>query len=251
LGLFFSAATLLAIACAYWPKSPRQVVPPLAAPLALASSSTLAGWATAGLEQPLLALGLAVALALTVNDLDTGRMAPARCHLLGLALALMAWTRPDGALLAGTLLLPWALLRPAARNRMRQAAIAALWPTAAVVAQLLFRAVYYHDFVPSSARAKVALTATRLSGGVDYVHRGAVAHMALLTAAIAALVLVASAAVRSRRLVLIVVPCVAWTTYFSLAATFFPPPPTARWRPSSSMRVAPAHGSVRRNRCPS
>jgi arabinofuranosyltransferase len=199
------ACAVVALAALTWSARPRalaEVPATFAAPLALATASPFAVWATAGLEQPLLAAALAAALALARDD-------DRRPHALGAALALLCWTRPDGALLAAAVGVGWWVRRP---ERGPDARVVAAWPAAAVLAQHLFRGLYYGAMVPNTAKAKLAFTAERLADGGDYAASAAAALWPLLLFVPVALA-AALAARRGRDAWLYALPFVAWTAY--------------------------------------
>ncbi len=135
------------------------------AALCLALTGPLAAWAVGGLEQALLALLLAWALIAA----DTLIVAPheAKRWSAAVPLAALCLTRPDSPVLVlGVLLGVWGALGP---RGLKHALVIGLWAAAAVVTQLIFRLAYYGEWVPNSARAKVAFTAERIVTGVIYV----------------------------------------------------------------------------------
>lgn len=131
-------------------------------------SGPTAVWAVGGLEQALLAALLSLALprayAILEHPRDAGRTT------LGVLLGLICWTRPDGPLFAvavGT-----AVLLSGGSKHWRR-----LWPVFAIVAgfflaQLLFRLGYYNDWVPNTARVKIAVSTVRVHQGWSYVAGG-------------------------------------------------------------------------------
>jgi hypothetical protein len=168
----------------------------------------VAAWTVGGLEQPLVAALLAWPLALLIPVDRVGR---GRALAAGALLGLLCLTRPDAALLAGAVVLALGWL-----GQRRAALVAAIGPAVAVGGQLAFRLAYYGDWLPNSARAKVAFTTTRIASGADYLAGGAVALAPLLAAALICMV----AATRDRALrrpaLLAGLPLVWWLLYLAV-----------------------------------
>jgi arabinofuranosyltransferase len=162
----------------------------------IVATPAMAVWSIGGLEQPLLAALLAVALgALATNSasaaaepfvvtpsLGVSENARARNWRLAVAcFALLALTRPDGALFAAAAALA-ILFTDAPRKRLSRAARLALPTALAWGAQLVFRRLYYQDWLPNSAYAKLAFTSIRLREGAHYLSQ-AVTSMPILAVA--------------------------------------------------------------------
>ena len=223
LGLACALLTFLALALAFRPRTAREGLASMAGLCALATASPFVVWTTAGLEQPLLAAGLAVALALAGTNLDSTAVPSFRRHALGAALFLLCWTRPDGALLAGTILIAWVFLRRKSEDRLRAPLLVAAWPIAAVLSQLLFRIAYYHAIVPNTARAKLGFTSVRVGQGLVYAKEGTLALWPLLAFALVALVLAFVPAKGPRKFGLFALPCTLWLAYITcIGGDIFP-----------------------------
>jgi hypothetical protein len=184
------------------------------AALSLALAGPVAAWTIGGLEQPLLIALLAWACA-TADPLFDREHAPSfrGSALPSLFLGLLCWTRPDGPLFAAA----FCAALFAARGVDRRTARAALWllvfPALCVAAQLVFRRVYYDDWVPNTYYAKSAYSLARVRKGLDYV-AGSLRPLASswLIAALALFACVAGARARLR----LALPCIAlviWTAY--------------------------------------
>ncbi|MBL9077260.1 MAG: hypothetical protein JNL08_07150 [Planctomycetes bacterium] len=188
-GLALCAAAAVLATLAFSRLLPRQLPAQLALLLVPAQAS-FALWAIGGLETPLVMLCVAWAmLGLTAAFAAAGG-APDRRWLAfaGAALALLAWTRPDGPL--------WAAIAAAVvgwlarRDRPVRALVALLLlPTAAVVAQLTFRLAYYGEWIPNTGHAKVSPLAVCLQGGWHYLLSAGVALRSLLLPALLGLLL--------------------------------------------------------------
>lgn len=153
--------------------------------LAVALTGAAAVWAIGGLEQPLVALLLALAVVSArplAEDVPSARLA-----LPAGALGLLCLTRPDGALLAGLVGLGLLLARGPSRPSLGLVLRLGLPSIAAVAGQLAFRLAYYGDHLPNTARAKLALTAERLASGWSYVSEGATWLWPLVALALCAL----------------------------------------------------------------
>jgi arabinofuranosyltransferase len=178
---------------------------------AVALSGPIAVWAVGGLEQPFVALFLAAALLFCRALLEgsTAARSWAACSLAALCLS-----RPDGPLLTAAIIVGFLLARGvsigALAARLRDAFGLGLPSGIAVLGQLAFRLLYYRDWVPNTARAKLALTPERLASGRDYLWHGLESAWPLL--AIAVVGLIAGRAFK-RTLLVVWVPLVLWSAY--------------------------------------
>lgn len=164
LGLMCVVAAMAAVVVAARPTRVRDGLPALIGVGLLAATDAIAVWSIGGLEPP---LGVALLCWGSVAALRALESPTRRWLLLAaLSFGLACWTRPDSLL--------WGLgaavgLVLADRKRgIRPAAAITLGVMAFVAAQLAFRLVYYHDYVPNTAYAKVALTERRLAEGLGY-----------------------------------------------------------------------------------
>lgn len=131
----------------------------------LALSGPLAVWAVGGLEQAFIALFLALALVEAARCIESSSISqPWRCAL---PLAALCLTRPDSPVLVVGLLA--GLLSALGWRALPRVLIIGVMAATAVGAQLAFRLAYYGEWVPNSARAKLALSVDRLIHGVIYV----------------------------------------------------------------------------------
>lgn len=173
--------------------------------LALAVASPMAAWLIGGLEQPMVAGLLALGVLLTRPLAESRPDAPV--WPAATALALLCLTRPDGPLLVALVALGLLLARGPSRESLWLAIRLGLPGLAATAAQLVFRLAYYGDYVPNTARAKLALSADRLEAGWSYVAGGAVWMWPTVGLALLCLW-------RPRRcLFLVAVPLVGWLAY--------------------------------------
>lgn len=131
--------------------------------LFFALAGPVAVWAIGGLEQPFVAAGLAWTLALWARA--GPQPSPRAALIAGLPLVVVCLSRPDGPLFTAVLasFLVW--------GRAWRAAAAFVVPTAVAVAgQLVFRLVYYGEWVPNTARLKAA--DSRLGEGLTWMGQG-------------------------------------------------------------------------------
>lgn len=126
-----------------------------------AASLPFAVWAIGGLEMPLFCLLL---LSAYVAALSTQN----QTHLIGVFLAAATLTRADGIICAAAFGVCLFLQRRQAFRPLTPLA----YVMAAFVGQVLFRYLYYGDFVPNTAYAKVAFSLDRLAQGAHYTAQG-------------------------------------------------------------------------------
>jgi hypothetical protein len=222
LGLAGHAAVICAIVRIAVVESTAGALALLAIVLAFALAGPIDAWAIGGLEQPLLVALLAWAVALCLPALDDAPR-PSAMVGPGLLLGLVCLTRPDGILLGGGLCLG---ILVAGRSRAALVAAVALAAPqiAALGAQLVFRRLYYDDWVPNTAHAKLAFTLPRLALGLDYVIRGSVRLLGIFVPAVVAVVAaVRGGPARRRRVIAIATPLVLWLGYVAvIGGDFFP-----------------------------
>lgn len=204
LGIGTTIATFAALTFLRWPmagRSPRgSVVQDLTAHvpvLVLAMLPPTSLWAIGGLETPLALLltttgfaatGAVLAARHREHEQPAGAVPPRNTAIVaGVSFALLAWTRPDGPL-AGCLAaaIVW-LAGPA--PRLRLAGWVAGPMLAAIAIQVTFRLIYYGDYVPNTAHAKVGTSAGTIALGLDYLQSSANVLFALLVPATVGLVL--------------------------------------------------------------
>jgi len=197
-------------------------LPPALALGFFALSAPVAAWAVGGLEQPLVAalLGLAVVGCYRLLDAESGtvpifaqrkwdcplpksaRYTSARLKdvlLASIPLGLLCLTRPDGPLFTAAAFFAIvaarrAWQRPAEGLRL---SLLAVVPALFWLGQLLFRLGYYGEPVPNTALVKLAPSAHHFVGGAKYVARGLVALAPL--SLVAGVLLLGSLAARRTR----------------------------------------------------
>ncbi|MDI9547577.1 MAG: hypothetical protein QM346_08230 [Chloroflexota bacterium] len=180
--------------------------------LFLALSAPVAVWAIGGLEQPLIAALLAWAMVFTFRVAD--RTHESRYfYLASFCFGLLSITRPDGPIFAVATVAALVLGNRFSRKSLSHAAKLLLFPALFIAGQLLFRLVYYRDWIPNTARVKISPSDTHLVDGVRYVAGGFMALSPLSWCAVAALIaLVAVKRTRIHGLVL-AFNAVLWAAY--------------------------------------
>jgi len=222
MGVLSSFATIGAIVHAHPPRRFVDVLPVLTAACLFAISGPVAVWSIGGLEQPLVGAQLAWALVLTYPLLDDE---PRRHAWLApsILLSLLCWTRADGALFTAAIAGGLVLARGITRVSLSLAARLVALPIVAVAADIAFRLLYYHDWLPNSAYAKVAFTASRLHTGLDYVGSGLAWLAPLVVPGIVGLAVAWRDTAGARRARLLAVALVVWIAYVAtIGGDIFP-----------------------------
>jgi arabinofuranosyltransferase len=177
---------LLAIACVGLEPRRRGVFLPrlVVGGVLLVATVPVAIAAVAGVEQGLVA-GL-VALSLRLLERSAFATDERRPWLAGIPLALLALVRADGVLLALGLVAGAACLPAPSQASLRRAALQAIPAAVAFAAHLVFRIVYYGDWLPASARQTEP---SRVSSGLELAGNGYASAGMLVLLAIVATVL--------------------------------------------------------------
>ncbi len=151
----------------------RAIWLPLAATLLFLSlNSSLAVWSIAGLETPLVAALLAVSVAQMISILETD--SSKERLLLSFTLALLCITRPDGPMFTVACLfmlagIDW--LRSG--NPLKAKTLVLLvFPSIFTASQLIFRILYYREFLPNIALVKIAPSKLHALSGWWYLRDG-------------------------------------------------------------------------------
>ncbi len=213
LGLVCSAGTVVALGAPY-----RSTSAVIAACFGAAFAAPLAVWATAGLEQPLLAACLSAAVALAVSVVQDGAWQRGRRLWLGASLGLLSITRPDGALLAAAILSAVAITGTPRRTAVVVVLVAGALAASFVLAQIVFRIAYYGEIVPNTAFAKIAFGSARLQNGIQVLSRAGWPLCPFWMTGIGGLWLAARDPERRSAAHIIGLPLFAWCLYVLLVA---------------------------------
>lgn len=185
------------------------------AALALALSGPLAVWSIGGLEQPL----VAALLAWATVEASAALTDPGRGWRVGAPLALLCLTRPDGPLFVAVFAAGITVQHRALRPALRLVAL----PIGAVLGQLIFRRLYYADWLPNTAYMKASWSADRLADGLAYVGDGFWTLLPMLGLALLGVLAGWSDRARRGRVLLAGAAALAWTGYVaSVGGDIFP-----------------------------
>lgn len=211
--------------------------------LGVGLTGIVAVWAIGGLEHPLLAALVASGCAWTLHNLRGTSEAALTTRAWigpGVLFGLASWTRPDGALFAVTVAAALVCVPSTFRRRTRAVGVLLGITAAFMLTQLAFRLGYYGEWVPNTARAKLAWTPQRLEQGWDHVLAGYAGLWPLVLVAMSGLWPVLRDAGTRLRVLVPLSGAVAWSVYLiAIGGDFFP-----AWRHFAPIVVLLAFTSV-------
>jgi hypothetical protein len=214
LGVLATLATMMVVA---WAQKGRTRLAYIASISVLAFASPVAVWTMGGMEQPMvglwLALGIYHCLPLVAEAVDES--SSRRPALAGFFFGLLALSRPDGVLFGTTVAVVLLTVGLPRAGRLRTLLRFCLPLAGFFLAQLLFRLLYYGDFIPNTGRAKIAFTSAHALGGSYYVWTGMVALRAFFLLAIAGMVVCVRGNGKAR-VGLLAAPMAVWFGYIVL-----------------------------------
>ncbi|MGI8770732.1 MAG: ArnT family glycosyltransferase [Acidobacteriaceae bacterium] len=170
LGITCTALGIAAVAAQVFRDYPAKIrfVSALIGCGALVLSGPVDVWALGGLEQPMLAAFIAWAAYFGLRWVSTTRPASRDTLAMGLLLGFAVITRADAALFTAAFYCGAAVADGVrVRSFISRARLLPI-PVAFFLGQLLFRRLYYHDWLPNTAYVKVAFTLHRLRTGLKY-----------------------------------------------------------------------------------
>jgi len=212
LGVSSAIAMIAGVVYAFPPRSWSQSLPAFAAAMFIALAGPIGLWAVAGLEGCLVGALLAWAIVL-LRPLVEGSSTGWRSIVLpGIPLALLCLTRPDGPLLV-VAICGFLLARARSREAVFRSIAVGVLPGLVTLGQIGFRLAYYGDWLPNTARAKVAFTAARLEDGLECVASAGFSSYALWIPATLALYVAWRDEARRSRILLLVTLLAVWTAY--------------------------------------
>lgn len=137
---------------------------------ALVLSSTFSMWALGGLEQPLLACLLAWAAYRMLPWLQEERPQTGPAISIGLLLGFAVITRADAALFTAAFFAAAVIAdKISTRSFLSRSRILPI-PIVFFLGQLVFRRIYYREWLPNTAFVKIAFTMHRIRSGASYVY---------------------------------------------------------------------------------
>ncbi|HEY6723701.1 MAG TPA: hypothetical protein VI197_06695 [Polyangiaceae bacterium] len=216
----------IAFSCAPTSFRDRRLAAAAVGVLGIALTGIVGVWSIGGLEHPLLAALVSAGSAWTLHNLRSRPEAALTARAWvgpGVLFGLAGWTRPDGALFAATVATTLVCV-PSMFRRPARAVAVLLGITAAFgLAQLAFRLGYYGEWVPNTARAKLAWTPQRLKEGWEHVLQGYAGLWPLVLIATSGLWPVLRDAGARLRVLVPLGGAVAWTMYLVvIGGDFFP-----------------------------
>lgn len=212
LGIGSALATIAAVVYAFPPRSWSKSLPAFAGAMFIALASPIGLWAVAGLEGCLVGALLAWSFVL-LRPLVAGDAVDWKSALWpSIPLALLCLTRPDGPLFV-VIICAFLLVRARSRAGAVRAVAVGVLPGLATLGQVVFRLSYYGDWLPNTARAKVAFSAARIESGAACVAGAGHSSYALWVPAMLVLYVAWRDVQRRPRILLGVTLVAAWTTY--------------------------------------
>jgi arabinofuranosyltransferase len=179
--------------------------------LFLATLVPLSVWAIGGLEHGFMAGVIVVGLLLVDRARHRSRDRHRAFLWAAIPWALLVLLRADGAVLVAALAAGFCLSSRFAWATLRDLALLVGPATALWASQMLFRIWYYGDFIPNTARVKVALNEARLLVGLNHVKAGLAPLLPAL--GLLLLLLFLTRGKRAYRVVPAITLFIGWTTY--------------------------------------
>ncbi len=149
------SAPAAALACALW-----------------VMSASVGAWTLAGLEHPLVAALLAWSIVWLFRLQARGVSSARDLWAPGLVLGVLCLVRLDTPLLVFVVAVWWWWAGGCNRRAATQCAALLAIPLLVLFGQEIFRIVYYDDWLPNVARAKLTTSSSRFASGVQYVLGG-------------------------------------------------------------------------------
>ncbi len=151
----------------------------IAAAAFIAFSGPFAVWTIGGLEQPLLAFLLSWGTVFLLRNIEKEESSFKKMLPAGLLFGLAALTRPDGIIFPVAYAAIYFVWKKFERNALMFSVKLILLPVVFYICQLIFRLLYYGEWVPNTALVKITLSAAYLMHGLEYLLGGFVNHLPL------------------------------------------------------------------------
>lgn len=176
-------------------------------------------WAIGGLEQPLIAALLAIAIPLCIAVVESRDLDIKKTLLASFTLGLMCLTRPDGPIF--TVAVVAAMMITAVVLAMREQLLRRLFallvfPAAFYIGQTAFRIYYYGELVPNTALVKLVFSLPHFIVGMQYVGKGLLSLSPFSFFAIAALFFLLRRPQSRARAILLLCMTVLWLVYVAV-----------------------------------
>ncbi len=213
LGMIGISFVIGAIVYAYPARNIRQLLPMAVGSLTVVLAAPIAIWTIGGLEQPLLVGLLAWGIILCYPILEKETVTPKEMQLPGLCFALICIIRPDGIIFTITAVVGIILIRGINRTTFNIVAYLIILPVMFYQGQLLFRLIYYGEFVPNTALIKANTSLHRMQEGLRYVRIGIFALRPLLEFVLISLVIMLINKHQRVKAIFLVIPLYAWLVY--------------------------------------
>ncbi|MGH9967882.1 MAG: hypothetical protein ACREBG_08655 [Pyrinomonadaceae bacterium] len=216
LGFLGMGATLAATVYAHPLKTWRAVLSLFFVLLFLSLSAPFAVWTIGGMEQPMVAGLLAWAVVFCYPRLERSHESATTMLLLGLIFGLLCLTRLDGVIFTAAAVFAILIIGRASREAWGKAVSLAIFPILFLLGQIVFRRVYYGEWIPNTALVKFNPSGKHGMDGLAYLRAGVFPILPLIALAGLSVVLSFWKKFRMERMVLLCMLAVAWTAYVVL-----------------------------------
>ncbi len=197
----------------------KQIWLPLAVGLLFfCLAAPTAVWAIGGLEQPLYAALLAIAIPLCFAVIESTKINRNTTLLASLMLGLMCITRPDGPIFAIAAVMAFILAWGYSKYKqlIRTSLTLLIFPVIFYVGQIIFRLYYYGEFVPNTALVKLTPSLQHFTTGVQYVAQGMLSLAPFSFIAVALLIISLWIQQSRRRAILLLTMTLLWLIYVAV-----------------------------------
>lgn len=193
-------------------------LPPTVGLFFFSLAAPTAVWAIGGLEQPLYAalLGIAIPLCFAIIESDT--LCLDKTLLASLVLGLMCITRPDGPIFTvaaiAAFMLAWRF--SGHKRPMHIVLVLLIFPVLLYAGQIVFRLYYYGEIVPNTALVKLAPSLHHFIVGMQYVAYGMLSLAPFSFVAVASLIISLRSQQARGRAILLLAMTLLWLLYIAV-----------------------------------
>ena len=150
----------------------KSIFPLFVGQLFFVLSAPVAIWTIGGLEQPLIAGGLAWTIVLMFQILSSDSLQSRTVLLLSLCLGVLAISRSDGFIFTFITLAAIVIIRGINSRTMLLCLQTLVFPLVFCGGQTIFRLWYYRELIPNTALVKVSPSLFHFSEGWNYLTTG-------------------------------------------------------------------------------